>query len=96
MIVQNFTTEELESEEWRDIPGYVHRYRASSLGRIKRVQTGRILKPSLSRGYPYVQLYSGTVASAKVRRVHQLVALAFLGQCPRGHEVNHIDTDRQG
>jgi len=87
-------------EEWRPVVGYEETYSVSSLGRVRRdapgqgTQVGRLLrlKPGAGGRYPTVTLAVGGRQSE--RYVHQLVAEAFLGPCPPGHEVNHKDTDR--
>ena len=43
-------------------------------------------------GYPVVRLTRQS--RCKTHSVHRLVAEAFLGGCPAGHEVNHKDRDR--
>lgn len=99
---QQFTTEELQSEEWRDIPDFEGYYQVSNLGRVRTLRTsglayvGRILRPATKkRGLPYIQvhLYRGSKKSGKVMTVHILVARAFLGPRPQGLEINHIDND---
>jgi len=92
MPVEEFTTEELESEEWR--PAFeFDKYLVSSLGRVRRIVARRAGKPTLSPrvgigGYCYVYL------SGKTRRnlrLHRLVLLSFhLPPTPR-HQVNHKD-----
>lgn len=86
-------------EEWRAIPGYSH-YSASSLGRIRRetasprAVAGYIKRLSNDGRYGITRLYadSGMLHS---RRVHILVALAWLGVKPTPeHEVNHINGDK--
>lgn len=94
--------EDLPGEEWRDVVGYEGIYRVSSLGRILslpridaggRRWPGRILKQHLgSGGRPEVNLTRN--GKQKVRRVHQLVAEAFLGPCPEGMVVCHWDDIR--
>ncbi len=60
---------------------------ASDLGNIRRLSDGRPLARSvLPDGYLKV--------SNPARIVHSLVALAFFGPCPDGHEVDHIDRQR--
>jgi hypothetical protein len=85
---------DLPGEEWRSVVGFEGIYDVSSLGRIRRVAngpstfSGKIIKPIPNRdGYTNVRLYrdGGYIH----RRVHQIVAAAFLGPCPPGHEVNH-------
>lgn len=86
-------------EKWRDIPGY-SAYQASNLGRVRsldhevlckdgrvRLQKGRILKQAkASHGYKTVCLGRNNTQS-----VHVLVASAFIGPCPAGFEVRHLD-----
>jgi hypothetical protein len=93
MAIPEFTTEELQTEEWRDVVGYEDIYSVSSLGRVRRDLTvrkhkaGKILKPCTSGRYSSVTLcYQG---KQKTFNVHQLVAAAFIGECPEGMEVNH-------
>lgn len=88
-------------EEWRPIPGS-RDYQVSSLGRVRRVagiitrsngrpQTirGRVLRASVDDwGYPMVGV------DGRTRKVHTLVAAAFLGPRPfDGAVVRHLDGD---
>jgi len=81
-------------ENWKPCAG--GNYEVSDAGRVRRGTTGRrtwpgrMTKPSLLNiGYYSV---APTVDGKNVRHyVHRLVAEAFLGPCPDGHEVNHIN-----
>ena len=95
------TPQALPPEEWRPIPGYEGIYDASNHGRVyslprcdnlgRRVR-GRILKQHKDRdGRMRVGLWSNN--RNHTRQVHQLVAAAFLGPCPEGMEVRHLDGD---
>lgn len=94
------------ADEWRPIPGYKD-YEVSSSGRVRSIDRivrsirnntptdvfykGRILKLNDSRGY-------FTVCVDGARRshgVHRLVAFAFIGPCPDGMQVDHINGDRR-
>jgi HNH endonuclease/NUMOD4 motif len=78
-----------ESEEWRPIPGYEGIFSVSSLGRVRR-DTGKILTSVLyPKGYLCVCLRREGIQKNPL--VHRLVAAAFLGPCPDGYEVNHLD-----
>jgi hypothetical protein len=87
------------AEEWRPVVGYEEWYEVSSEGRIRRIKPARgtrvgwILRPHLAnRGYRQI-----TILSDRKRRelcVHSIVAAAFLGPRPLGHDVNHIDGDK--
>ena len=84
------------TEVWRTIPDFED-YEASNLGRIRskdrvdsrgRKRKGRVLRPAPNK-YFFVQLSkNGTRYPFKV---HQLVALTFLGLIPSGLEINHKD-----
>ena len=90
---------EVEVEEWRKIPGFSENYEVSNLGRVKTVEhtlirsngrrqriQERILSLSQDEwGYLMCRV------DGKTRRVHRLVALAFIGEKPEGHEIRHID-----
>lgn len=80
------------NEEWRVIPGFGEKYEASSIGRIRVIATGHIKGTTESRGYLRATLYH---QGRWTRRVHQLVAAAFLGPRPEGMEVRHLDGDRK-
>lgn len=87
------------NEEWKPVAGYEDQYEVSNLGRIRR-RHGRILHPSMNTngpsrggGYLYLNMHDG-VSKPRKGPVHQLVATAFHGACPLGHEVNHIDNNR--
>ena len=78
------------AEEWRPIPGFLPRYRISSLGRLVNTETGRELGGELDRdGYRRVNLSDGT--ASRKRRIHRLVCEAFHGPCPSGHECGHLN-----
>ena len=85
------------NEEWRPVVGHEGRYEVSNLGRVKSFwnQGGRgksrRLEPKIlvqSRGhcgYPVVWLKGKTLL------VHRIVAAAFLGPCPPGLQVRHLN-----
>lgn len=83
----------MSEEVWKDIEGYEGRYQVSNLGRVKRVTTGRILKSCKNRGgYLYVNLCKQGVVSNK--RIHRLVAQAFIPNPENKSDINHIDEDK--
>ena len=80
------------AEKWRDINGYDGVYQVSDLGQVRNTQTNKILHPTkLKNGRIYVTLSSD--GFQKKYTVHNLVADAFLGECPAGHEIRHRDGD---
>ncbi len=83
-------------EVWKTIKGFEN-YEVSNLGRVKSLKYNkeRILKFSiLSNGYKVVDLYNNNIR--KTKKIHQLVAIAFLNHNPCGMElvVNHKDFDK--
>lgn len=93
-------------EEWRDIPGWEGYYQASNLGNLKGVtrtitrKDGVVmtlkeapLKLTLNKKTKHYQVDLTRDGKSNGYRVHQLVALTFLGVRPDGMEVRHINDD---
>ena len=93
-------------ESWRPVVGFEGYYEVSDLGRVRsltrrvpsgrgrtRIATGRVLSPST--GDPYRKVNMKVDGVQAMRSVHRLVALAFLGHCPDGMEVCHINGDHK-
>jgi hypothetical protein len=75
-------------ETWKPVVGYEGLYEVSDRGRVRTVP--RILKPgTLNHGHLHVNLWINR--KGKTRTVHRLVAAAFIGPCPDGQEVRHLD-----
>jgi len=87
--------------EYREVPGYPE-YRVGSDGSVwsrysgKRGHKGckltdnwKQLNPSARKGYRVVNICSG--GKRRTWLVHRLVALAFIGPEPAGHEVCHAN-----
>ena len=94
------------SEEWRQAVGFEGLYEVSNVGRVRRVGRaarngkgrgggvvlGRILTlraSSWNNAYLVAQLWQDGKPAPQL--VHRMVAAAFIGPCPEGQEVNHID-----
>lgn len=91
------------NEEWRPIPGHSD-YEVSDLGRVRSTDRwinysdgrrhkhkGKLLHPGkIKEGYLIVHLGG----KYKNRKVHHLVALAFIGKRPFGWEVCHNDNNK--
>ena len=86
-------------EIWKTIPGHEN-YQASSLGRIKSLAKvnarGYKLKEKILKIRVDCHGYVCTKVYCRSRKVHQLVAMAFLNHVPCGHKVvvDHIDNDK--
>lgn len=80
-------------EEWRAVKGW-DCYEVSSCGNVRNAATGRHLA---MRPTPKGYLRVGLCKKRKQvwRRVHRLVAEAFLGPPAPGEQVDHIDGNKQ-
>lgn len=88
---------EIVAEEWRPVAGRFAGwlYDVSSLGNVRSRHCGKVrpLKWHIGPyGYPTTGL-TGHREKISVS-VHILVASAFIGECPEGLTVNHIDGNK--
>lgn len=87
----------MKKEIWKDIPGYEGLYQISNWGNVKSLSdrwgNERLLKPSNDNVYYKIGLHKDK--KRKEFKIHQLVAMAFLGHIPDGMNViiNHIDNN---
>lgn len=87
--------------EWKPIKDYEDLYIVSNTGLVKRIkfingkhnfEQQRLLKPVLNKdGYMFVRLCKD--GKTKNKRIHKLVANAFLGESDL--QVDHIDGNKQ-
>lgn len=94
----------IPQENWLPVVGWETVYEVSDLGRVRRIKAGK--KSRGDRGkigrlmgirpdaYNYAQVHLRDWPRDLTIKVHILVALAFLGAPPEGHEVNHKDGNR--
>ncbi len=96
-------------EEWRPVDGYLGFYEVSNLGRVRSVDRiisapdshgnpgTRFFKGKMRRHsykVKYLVITLSSYGKTKTHNVHVLVARAFLGSCPKGMEVCHINHNR--
>ena len=80
-------------EEWRDIVDYEGLYQVSNLGRVRSLITNKILKQQKDKnGYLFVGIRKN--GKRKFKKIHRLVAEAFLDNPNNLPEVNHKDENK--
>jgi hypothetical protein len=81
-------------EVWKDVEGYEGYYQVSNLGRVKSlILFKKILKPYPDKdGYFQVVLYRNK--TRRLKRVHRLVAQAFIPNENNLPIINHKDEDK--
>lgn len=78
------------NEIWKDVDGFEGLYEVSNLGNVRRFDTKKAKVKSLNiYGYPQVNLYKN--GKAYLRRVHRLVAIAFIPNPDNLPMINHKD-----
>lgn len=80
------------NEFWKTVEGFENIYEVSNYGNVRRADTKRIKKSSLNRyGYPQVNLHKR--GKSYLKRVHRLVAIAFVNNPnPERYDcINHKD-----
>lgn len=91
-----------KGEIWKDVKGYEGMYKVSSYGRVYsltrerfnakegRIYKGRMLKPNVQKyGYKCAALLSD--GEHKLKKIHRLVAEAFIPNPDNKPTVDHID-----
>lgn len=83
----------METEIWKDIPGYEWYYQVSNHGKIRNIKW-RILKQQVHHQW-YLKLSLCVDYSKKTIKSHRLVALAFIKNPTWKKCVCHIDNNKQ-
>lgn len=95
-------------ERWLPVPGKEGFYEVSDRGRVRsltrtsryrqrsriveRIFHGKVLRPDIDKdGYWIYRLSAGP--GKRTVKGHRLVMMAFVGPCPSGMEVSHLDGD---
>lgn len=83
----------MTKEKWRIVKKYPQ-YKVSSLAKVKRIETGKLVTHMIINGYAHVRLHNGK--DKKRYRVHRLVAEVFLinNDLINKTQVNHIDGNK--
>ena len=95
----------MSEEIWKDVPDFEGLYQVSNLGRVKSCERqdsiGRPIKERILKGGAtkdgYFSVSLCVRGKCKTFYVHNLVAMAFLGHKPKGHDkvINHINENRK-
>jgi hypothetical protein len=75
---------------WKSIEGF-DKYEVSNTGNIRNIESGKILKNSLSPSKGYFRVNLMRDGKRHTFEVHLLVAGAFLGPTPQGRYIDHRD-----
>jgi hypothetical protein len=84
------------TERWLPVPGYEGLYEISDLGNVRSLphptpaghRGGSLRKLKVdSGGYLWLSLWRDGKKTSQ--RVHRLVMLAFIGECPAGQQIRH-------
>ena len=81
-----------EVETFVKIVGFEN-YEVSNLGRVRNIESGRVLKPQLHKnGYLRHGLYENN--KQKFLLLHRIIATAFIDNPEEKPQVNHIDENK--
>ena len=80
------------AELWKPCPGF-DAHEVSSQGRIRRSRNHRILCGQVD-AHGYLQVRLSTHGKQATRRIHRLIALAFIGPRPRLLQCHHLNGNK--
>jgi HNH endonuclease/NUMOD4 motif len=86
-------------EQWLPIADYEGLYEVSDLGRVRSLprettsglRGGKILKPQPTNNFGHLKAHLSRNSKVKQVTIHRLVLAAFVGPCPEGMEVRHLN-----
>jgi DNA-binding transcriptional regulator YiaG len=78
-------------EIWKPIAGWENAYEVSTYGNIRRIETGRILKPARGTYLGVVLCYA---KKKHFLRIHTIVAKTFMDRPSNTTEIDHKDRNK--
>ena len=82
------------TEVWKPIEGYEDKYLISNTGKVKSLYRNIILKPKTDKdGYKEVSLHKN--GKSKTKKIHRLVAYAFIPNPNNLPQVNHKNENKE-
>lgn len=97
----------MRTETWLPVKGFEGLYEVSDMGRVRSLdkmcpigkrqmlKKGRVLKPTIARGYCRVFLCNGNKETRCDMSIHRLTATAFIPNAANLPSINHIDGNKQ-
>lgn len=82
-----------EGEIWRPVLGYEDLYAVSNQGRLASLRRGVKLLRSAANAAGYIPVSLRRDGKGVSTYRHTLVAAAFIGPRPLGHQIRHLDGD---
>lgn len=82
------------NEEWRSIPDNPN-FIVSNWGRVKKLVSDHHRKQGLLNIHKQSNGYLNVCIGSETIMIHRLVMEVFIGKCPDGLEVNHINGDKE-
>jgi hypothetical protein len=79
----------MEEEVWKKINDF--EYEVSNFGKVRRIGKNELKLNKNTRGYLIIKLYKNSITSTK--KVHRLVALAFIPNPDNKPLIDHIDNN---
>lgn len=88
----------MKKELWKPVVNFEEYYEVSNLGRVRRIKTGRILKPRFRYGSngddDYLRVNLCANGKKYTYYIHRLVADAFISNPNECTQINHRDEDK--
>lgn len=88
----------METEIWKDIPGYEGLYQVSNFGRVKSFKidkSGYIMRNTDKNGWYFTIVLCGIGKPTTTKRIHRIVAELFIVNPYNLPVVNHKDLNKQ-